>query len=283
MNHSKIDSISEPWTLLPLLYPLTENGSKTKYNYEVCKKGINNLINHLPEKENDYYEAINKAVSALYEKIKGQESYYFIDKTPRYYFILPEIIKTFPNAKFIFLLRNPLGIYASICETWLKGNVFLDEYSKNDLKIGPQKIIENYKKIKEKSILIKYEELVDNPESIFKRICKYLAIEYESEMLNNVFFSKKENELGDSNFKKFKKIDSSPKDEWKKFFNSRFKKNIAKKYLNYLDNEKIESFFYEKTEIKEELRKIKTNMISNLLDPIKYFLEYLKYLIKRNY
>ena len=35
------------------------------------------------------------------------KKFFFLDKTPRYHYIISEIYRTFPKAKLIILLRNP--------------------------------------------------------------------------------------------------------------------------------------------------------------------------------
>ena len=41
-----------------------------------------------------------------------------VDKTPRYYLILPFLKQLFPNAKFVWIRRNPLDVAASFKTTW---------------------------------------------------------------------------------------------------------------------------------------------------------------------
>lgn len=53
---------------------------------------------------NEYLRACGKAI--------------FVDKTPRYYQIVSEIVRIFPAAKFIWLKRNPFAVAASLKTTW---------------------------------------------------------------------------------------------------------------------------------------------------------------------
>ena len=59
-------------------------------------------------------------VHTQYASDSDSDSIYFLDKTPRYYLILKELEQVFPDAKFIFLFRNPVQIYASMLSTWGK-------------------------------------------------------------------------------------------------------------------------------------------------------------------
>ena len=107
MAHDKINSISEPWLLLPLFYTLRQKECSADYDTQTCDIAMQDFIEKLPNKQNDYFEAIKFFTESLYNKISDNKNIYFLDKTPRYYLIIPEIAKTFPNAKFIFLFRNP--------------------------------------------------------------------------------------------------------------------------------------------------------------------------------
>jgi hypothetical protein len=47
----------------------------------------------------------------LYTRAAG-EARYFLDKTPRYHYVVDDLFRVFPEAKTIFLWRNPLAIVA---------------------------------------------------------------------------------------------------------------------------------------------------------------------------
>ena len=53
---------------------------------------------------------------------------YFLDKTPPYAHFLPELLRIFPEAKFVALWRNPLAVVASIVETFCGGRWEPDRY-----------------------------------------------------------------------------------------------------------------------------------------------------------
>jgi len=61
---------------------------------------------------------------------------FFLDKTPRYYFIIPELKNVFPEAKFIILLRNPLAVLSSILNTWFQNNLQALQKNPNYFFIG---------------------------------------------------------------------------------------------------------------------------------------------------
>ena len=118
MSHSQICSIAEPWILLPQFYMLKKNGTLSDYSSLTAYKAVTDFVENLPKKHKDYKNSLRDFVLDLYQKQCQNNERYFLDKTPRYYLIIDEIIDLFPDAKFIFLFRNPVHIYASSINTW---------------------------------------------------------------------------------------------------------------------------------------------------------------------
>ena len=87
----------------------------------------------------------------------------------------------FPQAKFIFLWRNPISVSSSIIRTWGKGNWNLFRY-RIDLEHGPHNLVETYRAHAETAIAIQYEQLVRDPQSVSKRLFEYLELDYQSEV-----------------------------------------------------------------------------------------------------
>jgi len=102
MSHPEIHSTSEPWVLLPLAYMLPNKEEIiAPYNHSHAQTALSELIQKLPNKEADYHEAVAKFVENIYAQLSPEGTSYFLDKTPRYYLIIPLIAKLFPDAKFM--------------------------------------------------------------------------------------------------------------------------------------------------------------------------------------
>ena len=138
MSHSQIASVAEPWLMLPFCYAHKKKGVLAEYSHSVSTDAFADFINNLPNGENDYFEALNEFACTLYQKQCMNNETYFLDKTPRYYFIVPEILEIFPDAKFIFLFRNPLHVMSSIIQTWCDGNLRKLYSYERDLNLGPK-------------------------------------------------------------------------------------------------------------------------------------------------
>ena len=121
-SHSAIYTRSEPWIMLNPLYTLKKDGVFTEYNKSLEYKANQDFIENLPHGGRDnYIQHLHKMYLSLYsEYLKKEKKSVFLDKTPRYYLIINELIEVFPEAKYILLIRNPLAVLGSIINSWTK-------------------------------------------------------------------------------------------------------------------------------------------------------------------
>lgn len=280
MSHEKICSVAEPWLLLPQIFALRKKGMLSKYSSLTANQGISSFIQNLPEGRKDYNESLSKFVYELYEKQCQNQEVYFLDKTPRYYLIIDEIVELFPDAKFIFLFRNPVHIYASIINTWGKGRLnrlFSNYY---DLTIGFKALSEGYEKHKGRSISLRYEDLITNSKEELKRLLDYLEIDLNENLLNDFKNQETKGTLGDpTGTKAYKNISAAGLQKWQTTFNSVFRKKVALNYLKKLDVNDLEVQGYNKTKLTSEIKQIKATFKHSLLKDIKDY--YFSILVRR--
>lgn len=267
MTNESISSVAEPWIMLPYVYSIREDGVLSEYGHHVCAKGINDFIVNLPDGKNTFYEELGVFITSLYEKQCKNGEKYFLDKTPRYYNIIPELSEIFPNAKFIFLFRNPMQIVSSMMNTWSSGTLRHLYANERDVNYGQFAISEGYEKIKERSCKLKYEELVNEPKKAIKEICDYLEIDYDENMLLGFSEQNTHGGLGDSvGSKKYKNITSETTEKWKKSFDSPYRKRTAINYINSLDDRVLEIQGYSKKDLIDEINSIVTTRKNSLND-----------------
>ena len=273
LSHKSIGGTNEPWLLLPLVYSIKDRGTLSEYSSKLSYIALKNIINKIPEGEEFYYNQIRDFTAKIYSKLLNEEELYFLDKTPRYYQIIDDIYKIYPNAKFIFLFRNPVHIYGSILKTWCNNN-FLNLYgSHNDLIYGFNKLSEAYIRHKDKTNTfgIKYEDLVSNPTETTRNIQQFLEIDYDQNLKHNFINSdidtKDEELLGDpTGIQQYNSISSETLKKWKSVFNTRTRKRILRKYIsNNLSEKDLDSQGYSKKEILIEIKQLNTKGRHNFL------------------
>jgi len=111
----------------------------------------------------------------------------FIDKTPRYYHILPWLDELFPAAGKIWLKRNPLDVAASYLTTWgitpeqLTGDPLVP--AAYDLTIGLKRLA-GHADASLGILEVKYEDLVADSCRVTEEICSYLKVAYQHGMVD---------------------------------------------------------------------------------------------------
>jgi Tfp pilus assembly protein PilF len=173
-SHPKIKIIEEKPMTLKMIDKIKNNDLHSLEN--ITNQEIKNL-------QQEYLIEISKHINV------EDKSNLYIDKLPLNLINAGEIIRIFPNAKFIFSLRHPLDCVLSC---------FMQNFNLNDAMI-------NFLNIKDSSILyketmelwnryisllkinyvsIKYEDLIKNLEDNIKPIIKFLNLNWDKSVLN---------------------------------------------------------------------------------------------------
>ena len=105
-NHSQIHTLNEPWLMLHPLYALRGRGHEAEYDARAGWLRLKEFLKHVPAGNEAYLEGVRRMCAYLYDcALAPTGKRFFLDKTPPYYFIIPELQETFPDARIIFLLR----------------------------------------------------------------------------------------------------------------------------------------------------------------------------------
>lgn len=261
MTHKSITSLSEPWILLPQIYAYNKTASLSEYSSFSSQRGIANFIKNLPLENKDYEAELNKFMLNLYKKQCKNGELYFLDKTPRYYLIIDEIVRIFPNAKFIFLFRGPEKILSSMMTTWGSNGFksFLTSY--HDVTEGFEILSQAYEKYKSISVKVNYENFVANPEAELLSLMNYLELEFDINLINDFWNQDLKGQLGDpTGVKKYKSISQKSLDAWKENFNTIYRKKIAYKIVKEIDESSFLTQGYDKKDILNQIKELKSNL-----------------------
>ncbi|MCB0383235.1 MAG: sulfotransferase [Psychroserpens sp.] len=284
MSHDDVCSVAEPWLLLPQIYTLKETGTLSEYSSLTTHLAIQDFINNLPNKDQDYNASLKTFILDLYAKQCQNNERYFLDKTPRYYLIIDDIVNLFPEAKFIFLFRNPIHAYASAITTWGNNRFNKLRSSYDDIVLGTKLLSEGYTKHQDKSIAVNYESFVTNFETELKRITAYLDLDLNHSILNNFSEQNTKGSLGDpTGVTKYTTISNKSIDAWKQVFNSSIRKKYALWLLKEISAKDLETQGYNKDNIIEEIKRLNSkNNHLILKDSIDYFSNFLTRTFKLN-
>lgn len=251
--HDGVATASEPWLLLPYLYTMRDQGVVAEYTHPLMTKAIEDFCDILPGGRDDYHQELHDFVIRLYTKAAGKQARYFLDKSPPYYFIADDIMRLFPEGKFIFLWRNPLSILASIIETWQNGHWRATAY-REDLFIGLPRLISAYRASRTWAHAVRLEDLLGESDHHWRAVMNYLEIDFDPLALQRFADIKLAGRMGDpTGVKRYGTIDSEPIDKWKKALANPLRRAWARRYLRFLGEDGLATMGYSASELTHTL------------------------------
>ncbi len=242
--HEGVSTASEPWVLLPFLYTLRDRGVVAEYTHPLMVAAIEDFCQTLPAGVEDYRRELHDFVMRLYSKSAGKEARYFVDKSPPYYFVAEDIMRLFPEGKFVFLWRNPLSILASIIETWQQGRWHAVDF-REDLFIGLPRLVAAYRANRERVHAVKLEDLLVDGDHQWRSVMDYLGIDFDPLALERFTGVKLQGRMGDPvGVKRYSTIDAAPIDKWKQTLANPLRRAWARRYLRFLGEERLATMGY---------------------------------------
>lgn len=247
-SHKDIVTTSESWIALHPVYALKEKGIAGEYNSVLARDALKDFLQQSGINEDYYKRCVASFLQSLYEQaIEKQGGRWFLDKTPRYWGIIPEINELFPRAKFIFLFRNPLAVLNSILRTWVKDDWrrLRTEY-RRDLLIAPRKLLDGAKVLGDRCIRIKYEDLVTESKATVKRVCAFLDVDYSDRLIEYGRQKRPKWRFGDTvNVFMYNSPNVKSLNSWRSGFKSSQSKYMAMCYLRELGPSLIKEMGYD--------------------------------------
>ncbi|PQP35618.1 hypothetical protein C6A37_01585 [Desulfobacteraceae bacterium SEEP-SAG9] len=101
------------------------------------------------------------------------------DKSPSHIRHTPLLKKLFPEARFIHIIRDVRDYCLSINKAWGKNMIRAAQRWRDDLR----RIKSDSRQFKYDYFEVKYEDLISQPADTLRRICGFLDIEFETNML----------------------------------------------------------------------------------------------------
>lgn len=249
-RESEIETVPEPWILLPLFSCLRDDGIYTDYGHSLYRRAAQDFEKELDEGRGAIDDALRQCALNLYQHASDDPAM-FLDKTPRYHLIAEHILRIFSDARFIFLWRNPLSIIASMLTTWGQGRWILYRY-KVDLYRGLSRLVNAYQTTSRNVLSVRFEDLVRFENQGWERIYDYLDLETNGiDAVTHV--PELSGEMGDPKQKKHKKVSKAPVDKWKRVLTNPLRKAWARNYLQWIQQDRLDTMEYDLDALLEEL------------------------------
>jgi hypothetical protein len=254
--HPAISSRSEPWFLLSYLMPLRPGLSAAVFDTALLEEAVEDLVAELPGKRQAYLEVVKRAALDVYRRLSSEQHRYFVDKTPRYHLISELLLETFPEAKFIFLWRNPLAIAASIIDTWGEGRWNLGQF-RVDFDLGLPKLIDLFRDHEDRSLSLRYEDLVDDHMKAMSDVFGYLKLETPADLLERADAIPLSGRMGDRRASsKLGQIEPGLLRDWTGSFRGPMRKRWARHVLDKIGDERIRQLGYDAVALRRDLEAI---------------------------
>lgn len=249
-----VATAAEPWLLLPLLgAPRTDLPDVASWHW-VSAVGIDEFArDYLPNGMADYDAAIRKAALSLYRRVAGPAATHFVDKTPGYALIADDLARVFPDAPIIFLWRNPLGILASIAETF-DGGAFRPHRQAVPLFDGPARMAASQLRLGDRVTPIRFEDVVARDPGTLQRLSAATGLTYTAQSIERFSSVAVPGRLGDpTGVRRYHALSSEPTAKWREVLDNPVRRAWAARYLRWLGRERLQLMGYELDTLLAEL------------------------------
>lgn len=264
--HEGVATVSEPWLLLPYAYALRREGVRAEYFHPLLVSAIDEFCQQLPEGIEDYRHESREFALRLYGKATHGQARYFLDKSPSYYLVAEEIMRLFPDGKFVFLWRNPLSVMASIIETF-NDSQWSPTVCRGDLFIGLPRLTAAYRANRARAHSVRFEELLGGGEAPWRRLMEYLEIDFDADALHRFGEVALNGSMGDqTGVKRYAALSTEPTHKWKATLANPIRKAWCRRYLRFLGDERLRLMGYESEQIMRELDSQPTSVASLVPD-----------------
>jgi hypothetical protein len=263
--HASVATVSEPWLLVPHGYTFRHSGIDAEYPHALMVDAIEDFCKELPGGVDEYRRELHDYIVRLYEKAAGHDARYFLDKSP-YSLMVDEVMRLFPEGKFIFLWRNPLSIVASIMSTWEHAKWQPTLFS-GELFVGLPRLVAAYRNQGARAYAVRFEDLIGGDERRWAQLMSYLGIEFERDALKRFSQVKLHGRSGDpTGVKRYAALSTEPIQKWRGAFANPLRREWGRRYLRFLGSERLALMGYDSEQILRELNSVPVSTDSLLPD-----------------
>lgn len=181
--HSQIYTRAEPHILPPLAHlGYYDTVDAAPFDHLQAAQAIREFVADLPRGEQDYLDACRAYTDTLYGRMlvaRGAGKHLFLDKTPANGLILPFLSRLYPTARYVVLLRHPAAIFSSYANSFFDGDYVAARRFNPILNRYVPAIARFVRERKVPLIVVRYEELVQQPELEMRKVCAFIGVPFE--------------------------------------------------------------------------------------------------------
>lgn len=250
-SDNAIETAFETWLLLPLLYPLSGRGCLAEFDMRSMPNVINRLEQRMPGGGGSVSRELAALATRIYTQISNKKSIYFLDKTPVYSLFASNLLRLFPQAKFILLWRNPLAVAASNMRLFSDSRLQLrQQYF--ELYRGLTRLHEMVSVNRNNIHVLNYETLIAQPAETITAVFEYLSLPNDPGVLtrfSNVTLGGGDTVSDQAGRLRFDQLNNESVTSWVNNFNSPVRRLWARNYLKWIGDERLHAMGYKRDEL----------------------------------
>jgi hypothetical protein len=254
--HEGVASVAEPWILLPLLgarrsdLPLSD-----AWDHQVSS-AIEDFLSEMPRGAEEYDREVHDFALRLYERAASPADRYFLDKTPPYTMIIDDIMRVFPEGKFVFLWRNPLSVVASTVETLCRGTWDVSQH-RPALFAGLANLVAGHRRHAARAHAVRYDDLLTS-EDAWRSLMAYLELEFDATALERFAGVRFAGRMGDpTGVHLYSALSTEPLTKWRETIVNPVRREWCDRYLRWIGRDRLATMGYDLDALLGELRTVR--------------------------
>ena len=180
-GHPRVSAPGETWLMLPLIFAVgsTPSTSTAPYCGRLADEAIKYFAaEHLDRGVNSIHREIGAAAQKIYQSVcERSGTDVVVDKTPRYYWIIDDLLRFMPDCRIILLIRNPLAVLSSVITTWASNSLGNLCRYREDLLEAPSRLANAMQYQDDRIQTVHYEQLVKEPARILRSLQDFIQVE----------------------------------------------------------------------------------------------------------
>jgi hypothetical protein len=253
--HPKISTASEPWILLPLLYARRSEGIRAEYGHQLAAIAIDDFANGLRGGPTTFDARLRRFVEDLYGDAAEAGATYFLDKTPHYLNVADDLLRLFPDARFLFLWRNPVAVLASLLTNFRHGQ--FEPYAfPGELFRGPSALAYAFDANRERAHAVRFEDLVgEHRDRHWRDVFDYLELDWDPQVLDRFSAVQLKGRFGDpTGVSLYGSLSTEPLDKWKQSFRGPVRRAWVVRWLERMGPAPLEIMGYDPERVISDVR-----------------------------
>ncbi len=250
-SYPEIATAAEPWLLIPLVYASRTRGVHAEYEHGTLAAAAEDFAAQLPRGTVDWDVEVRAFAERLYRRSASDGQRYFLDKTPPYFLIVDELFRIFPDAKFVFLWRNPLAVAASLAD-WPQRD-WRGLYREN-LFYGLANLVRARREHAARSFAVRFEDYVAGDPRTWRALMDYLELPFRPESLHAFAAVELTGRMGDKHGSaRYAALSGEPLEKWRTTLANPLRKEAARRYLAWIGAERLAVMGYDAHALMREL------------------------------